>query len=329
MKRFERLLVTGASGQLGRRLVRELWRRKYQIKAHYRSEQKAARYCPDGVARVFGDITNPDWLAEAVKDCDLVIHCAAWVSVRPLDQRDTEYMYRVNVEGTRAVVDACRRAGVKRLLHVSSVAGLGASPDGIPLDETAQFNLGGYGLPYCDTKHEAEVLALAANGQSLEVVAVNPSIMISLPDREITERDRKKIPKWLPVYFDFGLNLVETSDVIEGLITAAEKGRPGERYLLTGENIDPQKAFSLAGKYFGIKNPLLKLPFWLIYIAGAIAEIMYLFKRKKPKLNRNIARLLKLKFYYNHEKARRELGFEPKGLEAIIKNIVPVLHSEF
>ena len=327
MPKFEKLLVTGASGQLGRRLIKELLGKNYRIRAHYRSEEKASRYCPEGVEKVLGDITNPDWLDKAVSGCDLVIHCAAKVSVRPLNKRDTEYMYKVNVEGTRAVVDSCLRGGVKRLIHVSSIAAVAASTDGTPVDETAKFNLGGFDLPYFDTKHEAEQIALAATGESLEVVSVNPSIMVSLPDRQMSEKDRNKIPKRIPVYFNFGLNLVYTQDVIEGIIAAIDKGRPGERYLLTGENFNPKRAFALAKEYFGIKKPYLKVPLFCFYLAGALAEVIYVFRHKKPKLNRKIARLLKYKLYYSHEKASQELGFKPKDLEGIVQEIVRYLKS--
>ena len=316
------VLVTGASGQLGRRLVRELVKQDYTVKAHYRSQEKGDRYCPLGVEVVLGDITSPGWILDAVSGCHYVIHCAARVSVRPLSAQKTEYMYRVNVEGTRAVVDACKQGNVRRLLHISSVAAVGGSADGTPLDEQADFNLAGYGLPYFETKRKAEEYALQANSDSLEVVVVNPSIMISPPDRKLTEKDLKKIPKRIPVYFDFGINLVETADVIDGIIKALKKGQSGQRYLLTGDNLNPEKIFEIGEKYFSIKKPFIKIPFWGVYLLGCISELLYLFKDKKPKLNRNVARLFKLKLYYTSEKAKRELGFNPKPLEKSVEDIL-------
>ncbi len=318
-----KILITGASGQLGRRLIRTMLARGYDnLRGHYRSVAKADKYCPAGVERVYGDITERDWLAEAVEGCEAVIHCAAWVSVRPLKDDKARYMYQVNVEGTRNVIEACREAGVKRLLHVSSIAGLGASINDAPVDETASFNLGDFGYPYFTTKQESDVLALEANSDKLETIVVNPSIMISPPDRPVTEKDLKKIPKRIWAYFDFGLNLVETEDVIDGMIKALEKGRPGQRYLLTGENINPDKLFALGEKYFGIKKPPIKIPLPVLSCVGFLAEIMYLFKGKKPKLNRRIGSLAKLKFYYTYDKAAREFGYEPKPLERTIENIL-------
>ena len=319
----EKILVTGASGQLGRRLVRELRDRSYLVKAHYRTSERANKYCPAGIERVLGDITEPAWLDSAARGCDYVIHCAARVSVRPM--KDWDYIYKVNVEGTRAVVEACLRNRVKRLVHLSSVAAVGASMDGQPLTEEAEFNLGGYGIPYFETKRDAENIALAANGNRLQVIVLNPSIMFSLPDREFTIRDIRKIPRRLPAYFDFGINVVETSDVIDAIIKALHAGRPGQRYILAGDDLNPTRAFSLAKKYFGIKRPLIKIPRSMIYVIGWLAEIAYKSRDKKPKLNRNVARLLKLKFYYSSEKARRDLGYSPKPLEQSLEQIAEAI----
>jgi dihydroflavonol-4-reductase len=322
------ILVTGASGQLGRRLVRRLISHGYKLRAHYRSVEKAQRWCPPEAEPVFGDLLTPDWLHGAVKGCDIVIHCAAKVSLRPLSgaqRAKSDYMHKINVGGAKAVIEACLSSDVKRLIHISTVGAVGASVDGIPIDERASFNLAGYGIPYFETKYQAEKLALRANGDSLEVVVVNPSIMISPPDRELTRNDLKKIPRWLPVYFNFGINLVETDDVINGIVRAIDKGRPGQRYILAGEDIDQRKALSLAQKYLGIRKPLVKIPLWGVYLAGLLAESFYLFKDKKPALNRAIVRLAKLKFFYTSQKAEQELGYNHRPLEKSIEDILKVI----
>jgi nucleoside-diphosphate-sugar epimerase len=322
------ILITGASGQLGRRLIRELIKRGYRVRAHYRSREKAKKYCPDKVQTVFGDMLEKNWLDGAVKDATCVIHCAARVSVRPLSEADTDYMYKVNVTGTQNLIEACRRAGVERLIYMSSIAAVGASEDGEPIDEKAPFNLDNYNMPYFNTKHEAEELALKASDSNMAVISLAPSIMISPPDRELTENDLKKIPKRIPAYFQFGLNLVETGDVIDGIISALDKGKAGERYLLTGDNVDPQKLFAIAKKYLNIKKPLIRIPLWLVYIVGAIAELAYIGRNKRPKLNRQIAKLAKLKFYYNCDKAKRDLDYNHKTLEQTVEQILQKINLQ-
>jgi len=314
------VLVTGAGGQLGRRLIPRLIAAGFKVRAHYRSEEKARKYCPVNAEAIYGDLLAPPWLDNAVRDCAIVIHSAAIVSLRP---KSNELMKRVNVDGTAAVISACRKSGVKRLIHVSSIIAVGASEDGLPIDETARYNLTGYGIPYIDTKKEAELMALRANSAELNVVVVNPSIMISPPDRELTDKDLKKIPKRVPFYFDFGINLVETGDVVSGIISAIDRGRPGQRYLLTGENIDPQKAFDLAREFLNIKKPKLKIPVGALYPVAIIMELVASIRNKRPKFHRGLARLARHKFFYSCEKAKTELGYSPASLRQSLERIMP------
>ncbi len=316
----KKVLVTGASGQLGRRLLPRLIETGYVVRAHYRSEERAAKYRPPGAVSEIGDMLEPSWLPGAVSGCHFVIHCAAMVSMRPGSR---ELMTKINVDGTKAVIDACKRAGVKRLIYVSSIITVGGSEDGRSLDETAPFNLGRYRIPYIDTKREAERIALEANDSALEVVVVNPAIMISVPDRELTEKDLKKIPRWVPAYFDFGINLVETDDVVRGIIAAIDKGRPGERYLLTGENLDPQTAFDLAHEFFGIHRPWIRIPVWMLYPIAPGFEVAARLRKKRPKFHRGLARVARLRFVYSCEKARQELGYAPAPLRETLLRIVP------
>lgn len=316
---MSKILVTGANGQLGRRLIPRLLNAGYYVKAHYRNSEKAAKYAPAGIETVTGDFRNPDWVTRAIDGCDIVIHGAAKVSLRPgkLEEQRT-----VNIDGTKAIIGACRKLGVRRLIYVSTIVTVGASPDNKPVDESVPFNLGRYKVPYIDTKREAEELALAANSPELEVVVVNPSIMISPPDRPVTKRDLRKIPRMLPAYFDFGLNVVETDDVISGIIAAIDKGRPGERYLLTGENIDPERLFELSKKYFGISKPILKIPVSTLYPVALLTEVWAGITGKRPKFHRGLAGLAHLRFFYSCDKARRELGYNPKPLEQTLENIL-------
>ena len=323
MSSAKRVLVTGASGQLGRRLVPRLKADGYAVRAHYRNEEKALKYCPSGAERIYGDLLSPDWLETAVRDCDMVIHGAAWVSLRQVDDR---IMHEVNVEGTQKVVAACVRAGVKRLLHISSVVTIGAAQKGNICDERTINNLATCGIPYFTTKYLAERAAFDGMRSGLEVVVVNPSIMIPPPGRAVTRQDMEKIPRFIPSYFDLGLNLVSTLDVVEGIVSALEKGRSGERYILAGENLDMPGAFKLARKYKSIRGPALKIPRMLIISAGFIFDAVYYLKKsvrpetRAPRLGYRLAKQAGKYFHYSSAKAVNELGYKFRTAELIIED---------
>jgi dihydroflavonol-4-reductase len=321
---IRRVLVTGANGHLGRRIVNALLAHGYRVFAHYRTAPKIEEFCPAGATPIIGNITMPQWMPAAFKNIDCIIHTAAMVSLRP--GRHNE-MYLVNVEGTKSVVRAAKAAEVKRLIHISSIAAVGGAREGQVLTEAAPFNLGHTGLPYFQTKFEAERAALAAANESFYVIILNPSIIIFPPDKEIKEEDLKKFRRWIPVYIDFGLNLVYADDVVAAVVNAVEKGRSGERYILGGENINPRIIFNLARKYLGIRKPVLKLPAALLYPVSLIYEIFYGFiapHGKGPRLNRGVVRLARLRFHYSSEKAERELDFKVRSLDEIISSILSV-----
>ncbi len=319
------IFVTGASGHLGRRLIPKLISRGYRIKGQCRNLRKAEKYLPPEVAMVVGDIRDKSWMPEALAGSDYLIHSAAMVSLRPVDRREME---SINVDGTKNLVEAARKAAVRRLLHISSVATVGGSVEGAPLDETATFNLAGYGLPYFETKRAAEEIVMAASGSVMDTVVVNPSIILYPPERKITGNDLKKIPRFIPCYFDFGLNLVHADDVIDGIISALEHGRSGERYILAGDNIDAPRLFAVARKSFGIKKPWLKIPISCLYPLGLAGEMLYRLRHigspygKGPRVNRGIARLANLRFFYDITKARKELAYSPRTIEEFLQELL-------
>jgi len=273
---------------------------------------------------VVGDIRDKSWMLQALAGCDYLIHSAAMVSLRPVDYQE---MKSINIDGTKNLVEAARQAFVKRFLHISSVATIGGSTDGRPLDENARFNLAGYGLPYFETKKEAEEIILAASASGMETIVLNPSIILYPPERKITRTDFKKIPRIIPFYFEFGVNLVHADDVIEGIISALERGRNRERYILAGDNIDASHLFAIAREFFKIRRPWLKIPVSLLYPVGYVGELLYRLRHigaprgKGPRVNRGIARLAKLRFFYDISKARKELGYNPRTIEEFLQEL--------
>jgi dihydroflavonol-4-reductase len=238
---------------------------------------------------------------------DVVIHVAGAVGF----DNGWDTYYRVNVQGTRNLLEAAGKAGVRRFVHTSSIVAVGASESPVPLDEMARWNLRSQRVPYVTTKRWAEECALAANGK-LEVVVVNPASVIG-PD-DFTESEFGKLCRrfWkgrVPIYFGGGNNYVDVRDVAQGIRLAAERGRPGVRYLLAGENRTYHAFFCDLCRIARQTIPRLRLPDALATIIGYVNDHVRRRGKKPPSLSSAQAALLGLYFFFDASKARRELGF--------------------
>jgi dihydroflavonol-4-reductase len=241
----------------------------------------------------------------------MVIHSAGAVGF----SAEWDNYYRVNVIGTRNVLTAARRAGVRRVVHVSSIVAVGAHDTPTPLDEAVAWNLGPYRVPYVTTKRWAENAALAANGADLEVVVVNPASVIGPDDFTVSEFGallRRFWKRRLLFHFSGGNNFVDVRDVAEGIRLAAEKGRPGERYLLAGENVAYHAFFAEMARAAGRTMPRFCLPSVLAPIIGYWEDRKQ--KRGRPVLSSAQAALIGLYFFFDSSKASRELGFQARPL---------------
>ena len=278
--RAVRVYVTGASGFVGGHVAREL------------------RSAGHEVGLEWIDLGDRERLRAAIDGCDAVFHLAALYSYdAPASQHE-----RVNVEGTRAVVELCRELGVKRLVHTSTcgtcgpVAGRPATEeDGPPEWELA--------VPYKRTKLEAERLVLAAARDGLDAVVVNPTTPVGDGDRFPTPTGRMiegVATGRYRGYLDTGLNVVDVRDVARGHLLAFEHGRRGERYLLGGADLTLQELFGAIADLAGRPRPRLRVPYTA---ARALA--------RTGVANAEEVTLARLPMYFSWVKARRELGYEP------------------
>ena len=230
-------LVTGATGFVGSAVALRLAAAGHRLRLMVRQNSNRANLAGIGAETVTGDLDDPASLARAVAGCDAVFHVAAdyrlWVP-RP------DAMYRTNVDGSVALVRAAAEAGAQRIVYCSSVAAIACRKDGVPADETTPTSLGDMISHYKRSKFLAEqaVMKLAAEGAP--VVAVNPSAPAGPRDIRPTPTGRMIVEAAagrMPAYVDTGLNVVHVDDVAEGHLLAFERGTPGERYILGGENL--------------------------------------------------------------------------------------------
>ena len=264
--------LTGATGSLGKQLIYECG--DIHPIAMVRRESNTAYLDGHNIEKRVADI-NQQELEQAVRGIDAVIHCIAWVNFR---QDKLTQFTGINTIGALDTYRACAKAGVKRFVQVSSIAAVGGNPrtsegSSQPINEDWLFNLEHLHIPYVMTKRAAEIeLRRAAAEGGPELVIVNPST-IAAPSR--TGDDRGKASKTFARRFLPGLpnlvNLVDIRDVAPAILTAVEKGRAGERYLLVGENIPVRELILNVAGILGRKPHLIPLPSWF-YMSAAHAK---------------------------------------------------------
>ncbi len=307
-----RVAVTGATGFVGLHVVQELRRLGAEVIAVVRAASKRARLLEARAVCVEAELDQAEALTRAMAGCEFVFHLAGAV-----DFGDDWARYRrVNVEGTRQVLAAARRAKVKRVIHTSSIVAVGAGREPRILDETASWNLGAERAPYATTKREAESLARSAARDGQDVVIVNPACVIGPNDYTGSEFGTLCKRFWrrsIPFHFGGGLNLVDVRDVAQGALLAAERGKSGERYILCGENRTTGDFYADLAAAAGKRYFFTRLP---AGVGWGIAQIVSSLNwgKRRPVLTIPQLRLSRLFFFFDCRKAREELGFSPRPL---------------
>jgi dihydroflavonol-4-reductase len=269
---------------------------------------------------VHGDLTDPG-LAEKIGASDAVFHAAAHYS---LFRADREALMRSNVEGTRNVLAAARRAGVGRTVYTSSVAAIGVK-HGAVADETYQSPpehlIGAYKL----SKYLAEREALAAAADGQDVVIVNPTTPVGAWDRKPTPTGEifvRFLTGNMPALVKTGLNVVDVLDVARGHLAAYERGRSGERYILGGENIELGALLQRVGRLVGRRAPTLTVPQWLPLGVAWFEESILARAGRAPKISIDSVRMSQESMYYDASKAKVQLGFAPGPIDTALRAAV-------
>ena len=260
--------------------------------------------------RVTGDLRSAPSLEKAVSGCDVIFHVAAdyrlWV-------KDPEQMYRSNVEGTRALLEAARKNGVQRVVYTSSVATMGFTSNGKAADEDSPVGLADMIGHYKRSKYMAEQVAIEASRGGQEVVIVNPSTPVGEMDIKPTPTGRIVVDflkKKFPAYVDTGLNLVDATECARGHILALEKGRRGERYILGGENLTLKQILDKLAAITELPSPKIKVPYVMALATGVVDELVTgRLRGKEPRATIDAVRMGRKKMFVSSAKAERELGW--------------------
>ncbi len=304
---------------MGANLVRALLARNWTVRALVRSAAPSL----DGLAieRVNGDLFVPE-LSAAMRGCDAVFHVAATYS---LWRRDRAAVMRANVEGTRLVLGAARRAGVPRVVHTSSVAAIGVRKDGEPANESYQSAPGDLIGAYKRSKYEAEIEVQRAVAGGQDVVIVNPTTPVGPWDAKPTPTGEILVrfcTGRMPAYVDTGLNLIDVRDVAAGHIAAFERGRTGERYILGNENMTLRGLLERLAALTGRAAPTVRLPALIPLAYAAVGEFLLEPLGMRPDVPFEGVRMSKQRMYYDASKATAILGHSPAPVTRALTDAV-------
>lgn len=300
-------LVTGASGFVGTNLVRRLVERGEALRVLLRESSDTRGIAGLPVERVYGDVRDPRAVREAARGCRRVFHTAALVET---GQRARRRLREINVGGTIRVAQACLREGVERLVHTSTVATIGEGSRSRPATEETPARPRRFALPYADTKREAEEKLLDLHRAGLPVVIVNPTYIFGAWDRtpHSGEYIRLAARGLLRVSPRGGINVVDVEDVVAGHLRAMEVGRPGERYILGGENLSYQDLFRALADVVHRRPAVLRLPDAASAFLGGAGDLLRVVVGWDLPVGRVTMQFARMEHYVSSDKAARELG---------------------
>ncbi|HTS35523.1 MAG TPA: hopanoid-associated sugar epimerase [Candidatus Solibacter sp.] len=315
--------VTGATGFLGSHVARSLSEQGADLRLLVRPTSNLKNLEGLKAETATGDLRDGASLERAMAGCDTVFHVAAdyrlWV-------RDPGEMYKSNVGGTRALLDAARKMGVRRIVYTSSVATVGFNGKGYPADEDSPVSLADMIGPYKRSKFMAEQVAMEAGRSGMHVVTVNPTTPVGEQDVKPTPTGRIVVDflkRKFPAYVETGLNLVDVRECARGHVAALEKGKSGERYILGGENLTLKQILDKLGRITGLPSPKVKLPYIFAFATGVIDEaITGRLLKKEPRATVDTVRMGRKKMFASSDKAERDLGWKIVPVEGALRRAV-------
>jgi dihydroflavonol-4-reductase len=321
----EAVLVTGGTGFLGGAIVERLLADGRPVKALARSDDSARTLRELGAEPVRGDVLDADALTAAIRGCEVVYHAAG---LNTFCLRDPSLLFEVNVQGSRNVVRAAAEAGVRRVVYTSSAAALGEAR-GTVGSETSPHR-GSFLSSYERSKFEAEQAVLSvARETETEVVCVNPA-SVQGPGRATgsTRLLLDYLNGRLKAIVDSTISLVDIADCTEGHLLAEARGKPGERYVLSGATVTVREGIQLLGRLTGINAPVRALPPAVATAAAVAVETAARLRGKTPRVCRDLVRTALHGHAYDGSRAARELGLSYTPLEETIRRTLDWFRDE-
>lgn len=314
------VFITGGTGFLGSYIIKELVQKNYVVRAIRRSGKRPF-YIPasifESVEWIDGDILDVMVLEDAMRGVDAVIHAAAKVSFANNDKNE---LFKTNIEGTANVVNAALANDVKKFIYVSSVATLGNSVNGAPINESNPWKERLFSTSYAESKYHAEMEVWRATGEGLPAAIVNPSTIIGYGDWDSSSCSIfKTVFKEFPWYTKGVNGFVDVEDVARAIVLLLQTDIQSERFILNGDNTSFYELFNLIADAFGKNRPRWEATPFLGEIAWRGESIKSFFSGKPSILNKQTARIAQSKRYFENNKIRKYLpGFSFTSLSETI-----------
>ncbi len=319
--RNNKVLVTGATGFLGRHLVHDLLQKGAEVSILARKTSNLKPFADKNIKVHYGDITDRLSLLKACEEQDCVYHLAGFIAYK---KSDRPLMDKINIEGTANVLDACITHKTEKMLHLSSVVTIGASFKPEPINEEFKYNLGRYNLGYFETKRKAEQLVQkAVDNDGLQAFMINPSTIYGAGDG--TKGSRKtqiKVAQGrFKLYPPGGVNVVYAQDVIDSIHLCLENGKPGRRYIISGDNMTIKELFAHIAKVSGVPAPSIPIPRWLMRGMGSFGDLIRKFGAE-TSMSSETAVTASLYHWFDNTRAKSELGFQPTPARTAIEESI-------
>jgi dihydroflavonol-4-reductase len=313
-----RVFITGATGFVGSHVARCYASAGADLRLLTRLNSRLESIAQLNAETVLGDLRQPEKLRTALTGCDALVHVAAdyrlWV-------RDPQEMYAANVDGTRELLKLAREVGVKRVVYTSSVATMGFKTDGTIVNEDTPVSLAEMIGHYKRSKFMGEQEAIKAARAGQHVMILNPTTPIGPGDAKPTPTGRIIVDflnKNFPAYVDTGLNLVDVDEVARMHLAALDRGTPGDRYILGGENLTLKQILDRMSTITGLPSPNMKVPH-AVAMAFAFFDENFTgrLRGKEPRATVEAVRMGKKMMFASSAKAERDLGLK----------VLPVYHA--
>ena len=315
--------VTGATGFVGSHVARLLAEHGADLRLLVRPTSKLDNIRDLRADHATGDLRDSKSLKSAMSGCDYVFHVAADYRLWAPDPRE---MYASNVEGTRAIIEAAQEAGIKRVVYCSSVATMGFTDQPIPVKESDPVTFAEMIGHYKRSKFRAEQVALEAGNKGANVVVVNPTTPIGEADIKPTPTGRiilDFLKRKFPAYVDTGLNLADVHEVARGHILAMEHAKPGERYILGGQDLTLKQLLDKLAGLTGLPSPTTKVPHSVAYAFACFDEFFTgRLLGKEPRATREAVKMGRKKMFASSEKAVRDLGYKVIPIEPALQRAI-------